>query len=196
MEALTPDDIPKYYELPEVLVNLLLTQDNLYSPDNFNPFRCFASTPCVLNVDGVRMLLKNATHIFLPTGTVVTHIEDITPVFNFKAGNSHERQCKYTHYYLTDQLYNIQHMPAIDENTATVRGGTTLIPEIGPEKVLLTDTQVTLPDYCPIQILPGTLLQNYNRPDKYIITSESMKVHLHHPSLWEVLWQDVKNIFG
>jgi hypothetical protein len=77
---------------------------------------------------------------------------------------------------------------------------TIIIPEYDQEKILRSDVDVALPFRCPIQLLPGTILQFYDHPEKHIIVTELLNVNIIHPVylvsdifnyLWGIIYRSV-----
>jgi hypothetical protein len=199
-------EFPKKYERPMIPVNLSMKKNaRLHHPLGDKYSRCNLN---LLHINNKDVLLKEDLKIKIPSGTVVEHIQNTTPKCNFVGIKSdHNIQYKYTYYYVTDQIYDANHLPrptAVETNTHIIPNGTIIIPQYGPdtEQVLIKDTAVILSSWCPVQILSGTLLQSYDHPENYIITTDPLDVYICDRNVInEWCWvcylrQTMSNLFG
>jgi hypothetical protein len=162
-----------------ITVNLSLTESKLSSLQyQASHFRYHLNS---LEIEREQVLLKENIPITLPIGTVVMDVQLITPYFQKRNIQINETKYQNILYHIYDKDPYLPSFPTIKSVTAIIPRGTTIVDRSGQERILAFDTEVTLPDYCPIQVLPGALLQSYKNTKKCTEIFEPCDMYIHYP---------------
>ena len=104
-------------EIPKILVKILMTPDDHDSSD----FPYLENGP---------ILFKNHITTTIPVGTLVEHVQNLTPIPNFRQSSIPRPSAhKHTYYHVTDKNYDMEHLPeptADEIFNITIPGGTVI----------------------------------------------------------------------
>jgi hypothetical protein len=153
------------HAFPKISVKILMTQNYIKQANE-------------------RIKLGNETIIFrecptvqIPVGTIV---EYVPKRFKLNPFDCYGVEFEHGDYRILDHVKRtyIPKPTFTDIYSIMIPAGTVIIPELGAERILALNTKVILPDRCAVQILPGTILQNVNRPEKYMSITEPLDVYI------------------